>query len=325
MEKTLLSKENIFKYNLDTLIICLALFAVGVYRGGALAVYQALVCIITAAIAEALGFHLLLKKKTLPELSAVVTGFIIALLLPSSAPLWVGASGSAFAILIAKLPFGDSRNAPFFPAAAGFCFVCMFFPKEVFTFPSVSDTANTLFMNQEGFTAGASLIDMLKNGDSLKLNVFDFSKLLSGTLPGAVGTVSILALAGAALYILVRQPKRLIPSFGFLLSAGLMAFAFPRINSGRLTSVIMELCAGSLIFVALLMINNPVNAPKKAISAFIYGAVAGIIAMLLRYFSKTSDPTVFTALIMNALWPALSERTSVKKESPERKESEVNA
>lgn len=324
MKKILLSKENMHRYNLDTLIVCLALFAVGVYVNGTLAVYQVLVCVVTAVICELFCFHLLLKKKTASDLSAVVTGFVIALLLPSSCPLWVGASASAFAILIAKFPFGDGRNAPFFPATAGFCFAAMLFPKDVFTYPAVTDTVNTLFSTQEGFTAGVSLIDMLKSGDSLTLNVFGISRLLSGRIPGAIGTVSLAALTGAAGYILVREPKRLISTLGFLLSVSVFALAFPRINAGRLTSLVLEICAGSLIFVALIMINNPVNAPSKPRHAFVYGLIGGIITMLLRYFSILGDPTVFTVLIMNALWPTLSSKTVSVKKSPERKESAVN-
>lgn len=323
MQKTLISKEAMRSYTLDTLVMCIALFAVGIYINGMLAFYQVLVCVVSAVLSEYLGFHLLLKKKTLSDLNAVMTGFVIALLLPASAPLWVGASASAFAILVAKLPFGDSRNAPFFPAAAGFCFAAMFFPNEVFTYPAVSEAANTLFMNREGFLNGTTLIDMLKNGDSLTLNVFGISKLLSGNIPGSVGTTSLVALLGAVGYLLVRKPKRLIPTAGFLLSAGLMALMFPRINAGRLTSLIMELCAGSLLFVAVLILNNPVTAPQKPREAFVYGLIGGIIAMLLRYFSKTYDTAVFTLLIMNALWPVFSSSTPATKNAA-RKEVQVN-
>ncbi|MBQ8503798.1 MAG: RnfABCDGE type electron transport complex subunit D [Clostridia bacterium] len=323
MQKTLISKEYMFRSNLDTVIVCLALLAVGIYLNGALAVYQALVCVASCVLCELLGFHVLLKKKTLPDLGAVATGLIIAMLLPSCAPLWVGACAGAFAILASKLPFGDGRNAPFLPAAAGFCFAAMFFPKEVFTFSALSDAANTLFMNEEGFSAGISLLDMLRSGDSLTLNVFGISKLLSGKIPGAIGTVSLVALCGAAGYILVREPKRLLPSLGFLISSGLFAFLFPRINAGRLTSVVMEISAGSLLFVALIMINNPVNLPEKSHLKFIYGILGGVIAMLLRYFSALSDPCVFTVLIKNALWPSFYSKIPSDKKMSKGKESEV--
>ncbi len=322
MHNSLISKENMYRCNIDTVIVCIGLFAVGLYLNGAAAMYQALTCIISATVCELIAFHGILKKKTLSQLNSVATGFVISLLLPSSAPLWVGASASAFAILVATLPFGDSRNAPFLPAAAGFCFAAMFFPEEVFTYPALSDAAATAFVNQEGFAAGTSLAEMLTKGYSLKLNVFGLSNLLSGRIPGAIGTVSLAALIGAAGYFLVRQPKRLISSLGFIISAAVIAFCFPRINAGRLTSVVMELCAGSLIFVSLIMINNPVTSPKKNSHAFLYGITAGIITMLLRHFSSISDPCVFTVLIMNMLWSPLF--SSVNK-AEKRKEADANA
>ncbi len=324
MQKSLISKENMFRFNIDTVLICAMLCVVGTYLGGITAFYQLAVCVASSLLCEFLSFGLILKKKTLKDLSALATGMIIAMLLPSSAPLWVGASASAFAILVAKFPFGDCRNAPFFPAAAGFCFAAIFFPKEVFTFPAVSDGIGALFSDSEGFIKGVPLIDMLKSGDSLTLNVFGISRLLSGKIPGAVGTVSLVALLGGLGYILVREPKRLLSSFGFILSAGLMAFFFPRINAGNLTSLVLELSAGSLIFVALIMINNPVNCPQKAGFALLYGFAGGIICMLLRYFSALSDPTVFTVLVMNALWPCVNKAVAVTSPSSERKESEIN-
>ncbi len=302
MQKTLISQKDMQSYNRDTVLICIALSVAGIYLNGMNAVYQIAASVATAVICEALSFRLILKKKTLSDLGALSTGLVIALLLPSSAPLYVSATASAFAVLIAKLPFGDGRNAPFLPSAAGFCFAAMLFPREVFTYPALTEAASGVFFGQDGFIKGTTLLEMLKTGNSLSFNIFGISGLLSGRVPGAIGTVSVLCLMGVFGYLLIRAPKRLICSFGFLLTAGLIAFAFPRINSGRLVSVIMELSASSLIFVALIMINNPVNCPHKPFEAFLYGTLGGIIAMLLRYFSAISDPTVFTVLIMNALW-----------------------
>lgn len=302
MQKTLLSQKDMLSYNRDTVLSCVALSVVGVYLNGVNALYQIAVCVATAVICEALSFRLILKKNTLSDLGAVSAGLVISLLLPASAPLYVAATASAFSVLIARLPFGDGRNAPFLPSAAGFCFAAMLFPKAVFTYPALTETASALFFGQDGFIKGTTLLEMLKTGNSLSFNIFGISRLLSGRIPGAIGTVSVLCLIGVAAYLLVRAPKRLVCSFGFLLTAGLIAFIFPRINSGRLVSVIMELSASSLIFVALIMINNPVNCPQKPFKAFLYGALGGVVAMLLRYFSAIGDPTVFTVLIMNALW-----------------------
>ena len=314
--KTLFYQNPIFRYNADILAVCIALSAVGIYLNGIFALWQLIVCSVTAVLCEAISFKVVIKHNTVSDLSALTTGMIIALLLPVSAPLYVGISASAFAILVAKLPFGDVRNTPFIPSAAGFCFAAMMFTDAVFTYPAVgSDFA---LFGSEGFVKGETLFDMLSKGNSLSLNVFGRASLLSGSYPGAIGTTSMLVLAGGFGYMAVKHPKRLCASLGYLCAAAVFAFLFPRVNTGRFSSVVMELCAGSLIFTALLLITDPVTSPRKPSRAFFYGLMGGSVCMLLRYFSKMPDTACFSILITNALWPALTGETILTKRTAEK-------
>ncbi|MBR6567192.1 MAG: RnfABCDGE type electron transport complex subunit D [Clostridia bacterium] len=309
-------RNPIFRYNADIFTVCLALSAAGIYHWGIYALWQLLICSLTAVISEAVAFRAVLKKNTAGDLSALTTGMIIALLLPVSAPFYVGISASAFAILVAKLPFGDVRNTPFLPSAAGFCFAAMMFTDAVFTYPAAG--SEFAFFGSEAFVKGATLFDMLSKGNSLSLNVFGRVSLLSGDYPGAIGTTSMLLLLGGFGYMAVRHPKRLFASAGYILAAAVFAFLFPRVNSGRLSSVISELCAGGLIFTALLLITDPVCSPRKPDRAFFYGLMGGTVCMLLRYFSKTPDAACFSILITNALWPALTGETILSKKTAEK-------
>ncbi len=309
-------RNPIFRYNADIFAICLALSAVGVFHWGIYALWQLLLCSLTAVLCETVSFKAVLKKNTAGDLSALTTGMIIALLLPVSAPFYAGISASAFAILVAKLPFGDVRNTPFLPSAAGFCFAAMMFTDAVFTYPAVG--SEFAFFCSEEFVKGATVFDMLSKGTSLSLNVFGRVSLLSGSYPGAIGTTSMLVLLGGFGYMAVRHPKRLFASAGYILSAAVFAFLFPRVNSGRISSVIIELCAGGLIFTALLLITDPVCSPRKPERAFFYGLLGGAVCMLLRYFSKTPDAACFSILITNALWPALTGETILSKKTAEK-------
>lgn len=309
-------KNPVFRYNADILAICLSLSAAGIYHGGIYALRQILVCSLTAVLCEAVSFKAVLRKNTSGDLSALTTGMIIGLLMPASVPLYVSISASAFAILVAKLPFGDVRNTPFLPAAAGFCFASMIFTEAVFTYPATG--SEFAFFGDESFVRGETLFDMLSKGDSLSLNVFGRVSLLSGSYPGAIGTTSMLVLFGGFCYMAIRHPKRLFASLGYLTSVAVLAFLFPRVNSGRFSSVIMELCAGSLIFTALLLITDPVTSPRKPDRVFLYGLLGGAVCMLLRYFSKMPDPACFSILITNALWPALTGETVLSKKTAEK-------
>lgn len=304
------TSDPLFSYSVDTLLMGLGLLVMGVYLNGISAFYHAAVGVLSAVICEYLSFKLVMKKNTLGNMSAFSVGLLIALSMSAASPLWVTAAGSAFAVLVAKLPFGGTRNAPFVPAAAGVCFVQLCFPQYVFSYPAFSGGLHPVFNNAEGFVKGTSLIDLLESGKAVSLNIFNDTSLLSGKYPGAIGTTCMLAMLGILFYQLIRRPRRLYSSLGYIACCAVFALVFPRVNSGRLSSLVMELSAGSLIFVALLVLNDPVTTPKRPLYAVIYGAAAGAVCMLLRYFGTINEPAFFSVLLINAFWPLLSKQTA---------------
>lgn len=317
-EKILISKKEYKAFNTDTVLLSVGLLVAGFFINGNAALYQAAVCLVSGAVSEYLCFSLILRRKSFADLGCFASSLLIALLLPSSAPLFVGALASAFAVIVARFPFGDGRNAPFLPAAAGFCFVAILFPEETFTYGAEGFTS--VFSSAEGFEKGVTLIDMLTDGNSVRLNFFGISRLLSGTIPGATGTTSLIALSGVFVYRLLRKPASLLSSASFILSAAAFAVVFPAVKTDVVTCIVSELCAGSLIFTALMLINDPVTAPAKPFRAIIYGFTGGIIVMALRRFSSVCDPSVFAVLIMNCLWPAFTKEVVSSKLLPKVKE-----
>ena len=279
----LISKKEYRAFNLDTLLLSAGLLAAGFFINGADALRMASACLLSGIVSEYICYYVILKTKSFANLSAFASSLLIALLLPATAPLYTGILASVFAVFVAKLPFGDGRNTPFVPAAAGFCFAAILFPDAVFTY-----TSDTL--------TNAPLLDMLTRGDGVKLNLFGLLRLATGSFPGAIGAVF--------LYRLVRSPKSLITSAAFMVASVLFVCIFPRLNTDLFTCIVCEMCAGSLVFTALMLINDPVTAPAKPVKAIIYGFIGGIISMLLRYFGNVYDGSVFAVLIMNFVWPA---------------------
>ncbi|MCM1363807.1 MAG: RnfABCDGE type electron transport complex subunit D [Faecalibacterium sp.] len=313
--------DPLFKYSVDILLLGLCLLVPGTFFGGITAIYQAVTCMAAAAVCEYIGFKLVLKKNPVGNLSAISTGLIISLLLPSCAPLWVGISASAFAIIVAKLPFGGARNAPFVPAAAGICFVSICFPEQMSTFAAASSGWQAIFSTSENFTTGTTLLNMLEKGTGIDLDIFGITSILSGSYPGAIGTTCVLAMFGVTAYIFIRRPSRLISSMGYILAAAIFAAIFPRTNAGIINSMVTELCAGSLLFIALLIVNDPVTSPKKPLASFVYGVVAGIICMLLRRYAKIDDTGCFSVMIINAIWPVIAKETATDHAPDKRKNS----
>ena len=314
------TSDPLFSYSVDTLLMGLGLLVMGIYLNGIAALYHAVVGVLSAVICEYISFRLVLKKNPLGNMSAFSVGLLISLSVSAACPLWITASASAFAVLVAKLPFGGTRNAPFVPVAAGVCFAQLCFPLSVFTYPASSGGLHPIFNNAEGFVKGTSLIELLESGKAVPLNIFSYTSLLSGKYPGAIGTTCMLAMLGIVLYQLIRRPKRLYSSLGFVLCCAVFAALLPRVNTGRFSSVIMELSAGSLMFVALLVLNDPVTSPKRPFQSVLYGVVAGTLCMLLRYFGKINEPAFFSVLLVNAFWPILSRQTATdQKQSDEKR------
>lgn len=311
-----------FKHNSDLCLISAFLLAASFFQNGVLVLLQAAVCVSVACLCEYFSFRFILgAKKPLSDLSAVKTGLLIALLLPASAPLYVGASAACFASLVCKLPFGSEKNAPFVPCAAAVCFASLCFPQHVFAYPTQAQQLSSLaFSDSEGFVKGTSLLDMLNSGTLLRLNAFSVTALLSGSYPGAAGTTCVLVLIAAAVFLALRRTKTLAISAGFLLACAVFAFLFPRGLSVRLTCVVMELCAGSLLFTALLVASDPSTAPESAPKMLIYGAAAGIICMLLRSFFKSIDAPCLAVMIVNAVSPVFLKREKgTKRKKKERR------
>lgn len=297
--------DPLYRYSLDTIIMMVPLLIAGCYLNGMNAFRVAFLGVISAVVTEFVACKIMKRDSTVSDLNAVATGLAISLMLPAVCPSYVPVIGSAFAILVAKVPFGGARKAPFLPAAAGFAFLCVCFPKEVFTYAPVNIGVSSPIYGSDNFVAATSFGEMLSYGKSVNLNELEIYSILGGVNPGPIGTTCVIALLGSAVYLLAKRPRKMAVSFSFILACALMAIVFPRVNSGVTTSLIMELSSGTLIFVALVLVHNPVSMPRKLWASMLYGFCTGIVCMLLRYFGKYNEGACFSILIMDAVTPVL--------------------
>lgn len=295
LRKPFSKEESDLKHTVDILIICLSLCVPSVYYGGLSAFLQIAVCLLSVTVSELIFMKLILKKNLFSDFSFISSALIIALLLPDDAPLSVSAIASVFSVAVCVFPFGSRLNTPFVPSAAAIAFALSAFKNDL--------------------SYGKDLSFLISEGEVMSLDFFSITDILSGALHGATGCSCILALIAAGIYLFIRKKESLIPSLGFILVVAAFALLFPRVNSGRLSSVFLELSAGSLLFTALLLINDPVTSPSKKLSRFIYGAFGGLITMLMRHFSPTLMPEVFSVLLMNAVLPAVTGETVNRKKA----------
>jgi len=289
-------------WNLTSLALTLPLLLIGYYYYGGAALRTAAISVLAAVATEFVAGRLILRRGTLSDWNAVVVGLWIACMLPAGAALHA-AAGSIFAILVVKIPFGGTTHVPFSPAAAGFAFLTVSFPHRVFAYVP-SEIAPPLH--------GRSLALLLQQGRNV-VDSTQISGILLGQTLGPMGTGGILVIIAAllAMFLLKNRRSYALSSLGFIASVAVLAFLFPRVTgaegfSARLAAAGMELFSGSLLFAAVFLLPEPALMPGRWFTRLGVGAIAGVIAILLRNLGGGFEENVaFAILLSNAMLPLL--------------------
>ncbi|MBR5559587.1 MAG: RnfABCDGE type electron transport complex subunit D [Oscillospiraceae bacterium] len=280
----------------DMILALLPLYVLGVCFYGFRVLVTMLVSVFSCWLCDMLCSLLRRRFFNFRDLSSLVTGLIIPLMMPASVPYYVVAFSGAFAIAVIKHPFGGTGENLFNPAAGGIAFAVACWPAQVFSYP-VTFTTIPLW-NVDSVITVPSTAHTLKMGG---LPSADLGDMLLGLVAGPVGTVSILVLLACLIYLSVRRTIPLLQPLCFLIAVALMAYAFPRADISRTYSVLYEMMSGSLVFGAVFMLNDPVTSPKRPASRAMYGFAVGVVTMLFRYFGAFDHGFAFALLLMNAL------------------------
>lgn len=279
----------------DTILPLSFLLAVAIYYTGVRALTLTVVSVLSCVAFEYIYRRILGKNRTVGDMSAVVTGMIIAFCMPVSAPIWFPVVGGFFAIIVVKQLFGGLGRNIFNPAAAAICLLTVTWPGIMSFFPLPTDKFSA-FATPESFETGVTVLASLKNG-TLPSN--KFAELLIGYTPGNMGTMSILVITIAAFVLLYRHIINWRIPFAFLATVAVIAFIFPRCPSGRLDSVLYELMSGSVAFIAVFMATDPVTSPVTNLGRIFYAVACGILTAFIRYNGIYPEGAFFAILLMN--------------------------
>ncbi len=292
------ASESLFTVMADMLVALTPLYLMAWFYYGPRALLLGLIGAATAWTLDLLGVLAGGRRPDLRDLSAAVTGLLIPLLMPASVPYYIVAAACAVAILAVKFPFGGTGNNLFNPAAVGFAFAAICWPEQVFRYPAPMQRLAVV-----GDAVAKTVVSpahSLMRGAIPSLDLFD---MILGNASGPMGATNILVILACGLYLLVRRTIGWRAPASFLLVSGLMATACPRSPFGVFDSVGWELCSGMLLFGAVFMITEPVTSPKRDFAKLLYGAAAGVMAMLFRYFGGFEDGFVFALILMNVSAP----------------------
>lgn len=228
--------------------------------------------------------------------AVLVTATLFALSLPPAAPVWIAAVGIVFAVFTAKMIYGGFGRNVYNPAIAGRLFVYISFATVLgrsFTPAGNFGTgAGTLLGRPEVLSAATPLAVWRSGGEVPLLG------LLTGLRDGSIGESSILLIAAAAVYLIWTKTAswRIIVSEVAAGGALALALHFAGVKAALPPA---SLLAGSFLFVAVFMGTDPVSAPKKPASHWIYGALIGITAIVIRTFSAFPEGTSFAVFVGN--------------------------
>lgn len=262
------------------------------------------------------------KPSTVGDLSAVVTGLLLAMNLPVSTPWWVVFIGAVIAIAVAKLSFGGIGQNIFNPAITARVFLLISFPAIMtdWTVPEgfIHTAANAL-SSASGADAvsGATLLGIVNEGgvEALKaaIGTPDYGKLLFLNIGGSAGELSAIALLIGWLYLVIRRVIKPCVTCTIFLTIALVSGIFSAIDPMTYTGPLFNLLTGGVILGACFMATDYVTSPMSYLGGVIYGFGIGFIVMMIRYFGAYPEGMSFAILIMNCVVPLLNNAFHRKK------------
>ncbi len=287
------SKVSTDKIMLMVVIALLPATGFGIYNFGIRALFHVLITIASCVISE-LIFELIVRKKiTVGDMSAVVTGLLLALNLPVSAPLWIGIVGGAFAIMVVKMMFGGLGQNFMNPALAARCFLLISFPSLMTDF-----TCDAY--------SGATPLASLKAGESV--NVYN---MIIGKTAGTIGETSMVAIVlGAVLLMLIGIIDIKIPGsyiLTFVIFIGL--FGGHGFDPYYLSA---HLAGGGLMLGAFFMATDYVTRPVTRAGQVIFGIILGLLTGIFRVFGASAEGVSYAIIIGNLLVPLITRYSSPK-------------
>ena len=295
------SKESIQSIMRDVIIALIPATAAGIYFFGLQALILIAVSIIASVFFEWLYQKLLKKPVTISDLSAVVTGLLLAMNLPASAPIWVPIVGAAFAIIFAKQLFGGLGQNFINPALAGRAFLLASYPTEM-----TSWTAPVGFSGADA-VAVATPLATLKTGAMPDASLTDV--ILGTNIGGCIGETCAVALIIGGIYLLVKHVISWRIPVLYILTVFVLTAAIGRKG---LRVPVYEIFTGGLMLGAFFMATDYASSPVTPKGQIIFAIGCGIITTLIRIFGGYPEGVSYSILIMNLAVPLIERFTEPK-------------
>lgn len=302
------ARETTTSIMADVIIALIPAIAVGVYVFGLKALLITVISVASCVASEYIYEKLLKKPVTITDLSAVVTGLILAVNLYSTAPWWLPIIGGAFAIIVVKMLYGGIGQNFMNPALAARCFLLLSFSRIMTDYPQI-----------DGVSSPTPLV-LAKQG-----TVVPIKDLLIGTHSGTIGETSAVAIIIGFIYLCVRGVIKPREPLSVILSTGVFVTLFSLIQGIPITLnyLAVQMLGGGMLLGAVFMASDYATTPVTPWGQVIFGCCVGFITALIRCVGGGVEGVSYAIIISNLLTPFIEKLTAprpfgVRKERAEK-------
>lgn len=302
-------RDSVVKNMRNVIIALVPAYLCSIVFFGVGALVVSAVSIISCVLFEYLiQVYVLKKPNSVGDLSAVLTGLLLAMNLPSNLPWWMVVIGAFIAIGVGKMCFGGLGCNPFNPALVGRVFLLLSFPAAMTTWP-LPKLLPATYTDAE---TGATVLSLIKEGaladaaSGAIVKLPTYTDMLLGNMGGSMGEVSAIALLLGFIFLLATRtitwhiPVSILATVAIF--GGILYLADPSAYMDPLT----QLLSGGMLLGAIFMATDYVTSPMTKRGQIIYGIGIGIICVVIRCFGSYPEGMSFAILIMNAVTPLIN-------------------
>ncbi len=300
---------------MDVIIALMFPLIMGIYFFGWRAAMLTLVSVASCIAFEWLYRYLAKKPSSIGDLSAVVTGILIAFCLPVSAPMWLPVIGAFFAIVIVKQLYGGLGHNFMNPALAARAFLFSWpAMMSLWTKPNLGDKALSVIGNISKDALSPDVIASVTPLGKMKAGVLpsvttgaaeadvisSLRDVAIGNVAGCIGEVSAIVIIAAAIYLLIRKVITIHIPLAYVGTVAVITFLFPQGGNPPFQWMLFSILSGGVLLGAVFMATDYVTSPVTSGGKIIYGIGCGVITVLIRYFGSYNEGVTYAILIMNA-------------------------
>ena len=289
------------------------------------AVIVIVVCVASCVLTEWVCNLIRKKKNSIDDLSAALTGVILALSLPPAVAdhWWLAVIGGVFAIAIGKMVFGGLGANTFNPAMAARAFLTASFGAIMTTWavpatyeaavPVLTDSVVISATNSDAISQATPMAwskEAIKGKADVSVTNDMFKATMTGEVGGCLGETSAIAMVIGVVYLLIRKTIAIHIPLAVLISAFIFAGVGWLVNPERYVQPWLHITGGGMLFCAFFIATDPVTAPLTTKGMWIFGIGVGALIMLIRMVGEYPEGIMYAILIMNALTPMLDRSVS---------------